>query len=177
MVVSETDLLNLILPSSWPRGQLEAEARRIYFQDLVANPPQTPNHRCMESRRFIITNTEGAFKKIFGESEGWASYHHRKTGDLDPERLRRAPWIRPILELQVPKTKIYANNHSMGPREFGPKACSEKKRLFITTGKEVLYFISLKFIPDSLVLTTAFAPDGEWLRKTLRAHGTTFLGP
>ncbi|MHB8523145.1 MAG: hypothetical protein ACYDH9_20665 [Limisphaerales bacterium] len=177
MVLNESDLHNLLLPQDWTPGDLEAEARRIYFQDLVPSPPQTPNCGWLEKRPIIVTNSEGAFQKIFGESEGWASYHHRKTGELDPERLRRAPWIRPILEMRAPKTRIYINSHSMKAREFGPKAQGEKKRLFVTTGRDILYFISLKYIPGGLVLTTAFPPDGEWLRKTLKAHGTVLLNP
>ena len=171
------DLRTLLLPLDWTSAQLEEEARRIYFQDLVRTPPKTPAYDWLENRNILVTDSEGAFLKVFGQSEGWASYHHRRTGGLDPDRLRRATWIRPVLEMLAPKTQIFANNHSMRPREFGPRAATEKKRIFITTGKNVLYFISLKYITDGLVLTTAFPPDGEWLRKTITAHGTMLLGP
>lgn len=171
------DLRNLLLPAEWTLEQLEAEARRVYFDDLAPSPPQTPEFSWLEKRTLIIAGTEGGFQKIFGESAGWAGYSHRKTGRLDMERLRRAPWIRPVLEMRVPKTKIYVNSHSMRAREYGPQAHVERKRLFVTTGSGLLYFISLVYTEHGLALGTAFPPDGEWLRQTLRKHGTTLLGP
>ncbi len=65
----------------------------------------------------------------------------------------------------------------MQPREFGPRARVERKRLYIVTQTELLYFISLKYLANSLVLTTAFPPTGRWLREMQRKHGTTLLGP
>jgi hypothetical protein len=126
-----------------------------------------------------IAGTEGGFQKVFGETTGWSNYHHYKTGVLDKERLRRVRWIRPVLEMRVPKTKIYVNNHSMKPRQFGAKAENEKKRLFVTTGAEVLYLISLVYIENNtrLALATAYAPNGPDLREMLKKHGTTLLGP
>jgi hypothetical protein len=91
------------------------------------------------------------------------------------ERLRRAAWIRPVLEMQAPKTLIYVNYHSMKPRERDPRARQEKKRFFVTKYPGVLFFVSLKYLEHDMVLTTAFPPDGEWLRKTLRE--STLLGP
>jgi hypothetical protein len=169
------DLRSLLLPEDWTLEKLEAEARRIYFEDLAMNPPVTPTFSWLESRTLIINNTEGGFQKIFGETVGWASYRHQKTGKLDRERLRRVHWLRPVLEMRVAKTKIYVNRHSMKAREFGPKAGQEKKRLFITLSKEVSYFISLVYTDVGLALGTAFPPDGEWLRKTQRK--STCLGP
>ncbi|MHB8521522.1 MAG: hypothetical protein ACYDH9_12295 [Limisphaerales bacterium] len=169
------DLKELLLPADWSLAQLEAEARRTYFDDLVANPPQTPAFTWLEKRTLIISGTEGGFQKVFGKTTGWSQYRHQKTGELDPERLRRAPWIRPVLEMRVPKTRIYVNNHSMKPRQFGPKARQEKKRIFITLGKEVIFFISLVYTEHGLALGTAFPPDGEWLRK-MQAE-STLLGP
>ncbi len=169
------DLKSLLLPEDWTLAQLEAEARKVYFEDLVVNPPQTPEFNWLEKRTIIIANSEGGFQKIFGESEGWASYSHQKTGNLDVERLRRARWIRPVLELRSRKTKIYVNNHSMKPRQYGPKTWQEKKRIFITLGKELIYFISLVYTEHGLALGTAFPPDGEWLRK-MQAN-STLLGP
>lgn len=169
------DLNQLLLPSDWTPAQLEAEARRIYFEDLAANPPQTPAFSWLENRTLIIAGTEGGFQKVFGKTTGWSQYQHKKTGELDPERLRRAPWIRPVLEMRVPKTKIYVNNHSMKPRQFGPNARQEKKRLFVTLGKGLSYFISLVYTEHGLALGTAFPPDGEWLRK-MQAN-STLLGP
>ena len=171
------DLRTLLLPAEWTPGQLEAEARRVYFEDLVPNPPQTPNFPWLERRTLIIAGTDGGFQKIFGESVGWAGYSHRKTGRLDRGRLRRARWIRPVLEMRVPKTKIYVNSHSLKPREYGPRARVERKRLFITTGTGLLYFISLVYTEHGLALSTAFEPDGEWLRDMLKRHGTALLGP
>jgi hypothetical protein len=144
---------------------LETEARRIYFDDLAEHSPVTPDFGWFDQLTLIVPRTEGAFKKIFGKSEGWATYSHRKTGELDPLRLRRAAWIRPILELRVPKTEVYSNSHSMRPREYGPHARQEKKRVFITLGKGISYFISLVHTEHGLALGTAFVPDGEWLRK------------
>jgi hypothetical protein len=159
------DLNALLLPAGWTPEQLEAEARRIYFEDLVVNPPVTPAYSWLQQRTLIIAGTEGGFQKIFGKTTGWSQFSHQKTGELDPERLRRAPWIRPILEMRVPKTKVYVNNHSMKPREHGPGARQDKKRIFITLGKELSYFISLVYTEHGLALGTAFSPDGEWLRK------------
>lgn len=165
-----------MLPVDWTPEQLEAEARRIYFEDLLPRPPQTPLYRWLENRRLIIRPTEGAFQKIFGKTANWSGFAHHKTGDLDPKRLRRAPWIRPVLEMRAPKTKIYVNSHSMRPREYTGRPSDERKRLFITTGG-LLYFISLVYIDEGLTLSTAFEPDGEWLRQMLKKHGTTLLGP
>lgn len=169
------DLSQLLLPADWTIEQLEAEARRIYFDDLVKNPPVTPVLKWLEKRTLIIAPTEGGFQKIFGKTEGWTQFHHRKTGALDPERLRRAPWIRPVLEMRAKGTKIYVNNHSMKPREYGSHGRQEKKRIFVTLGKEVSYFISLVFTEHGLALGTAFSPDGEWLRKMQAT--STLLGP
>lgn len=171
------DLQTLLLPADWPLEQLEAEARRVYFQDLVPNPPQTPEFPWLEKRTLIIAGTEGGFQKVFGKSVGWTGYSHRKTGELAVERLRRVQWIRPVLEMRVPKTKIYVNSHSMKPRENGPRARVEKKRLFITTSTGLLYFISLVYIEHGLALGTAFEPDGQWLREMLKKHGTMQLSP
>ena len=171
------DLKTLLLPADWSPEQLEVEARQVYFQDLVPKPPQTPDFPWLEKRTLIIAGTEGGFQKIFGKSAGWAGYSHRKTGELDVGRLRRVLWIRPVLEMRVPKTKIYVNSHSMKPREHGPRAHLEKKRLFITTGTGLLYFISLVYIEHGLALSTAFEPDGQWLREMLKKHGTVQLSP
>ena len=162
---SPVDLNALLLPSGWTPEQLETEARRIYFEDLATNPPVTPDFPWLEKRTLIIAGTEGGFLKIFGKTTGWSQFQHQKTGELDPERLRRAPWIRPVLEMRVPKTKIYVNSHSMKPRQFGPKATQEKKRIFVTLDKGLSYFISLVYTEHGLALGTAFPPDGEWLRK------------
>jgi hypothetical protein len=159
------DLSALLLPATWTTEQLETEARRIYFDDLAANPPVTPDFPWMEKRTLIIAGTAGGFLKIFGKTTGWSQFQHQKTGELDPERLRPAPWIRPVLEMRVPKTKIYVNNHSMKPRQFGPKAAQEKKRIFVTLDKGLSYFISLVYTEHGLALGTAFPPDGQWLRK------------
>jgi len=176
--VSEpVDLKTLLLPANWTPAQLEAEARRVYFQDLAVHPPETPPFPWLEKRTLIIAGTEGGFQKIFGETEGWAGYSHQKTGRLDLERMRRVRWIRPVLEMRVPKTKIYVNSHSMKPREYGPNARVEKKRLFITIATGLLYFISLVYTEHGLALGTAYAPDGQWLREMLKKHGTTLLGP
>jgi hypothetical protein len=169
------DLKTLLLPEDWTIEQLEKEARRIYFDDLVQRPPVTPAYHWLEDRTIIINDSEGGFWKIFGRTKGWATFQHKKTGELDRERLRRASWIRPILEMRAPKTKIYVNNHSMKPREFGPRQRQEKKRIFITLGKDVLYFISLVYTDHGLALGTAFAPDGEWLREMQRK--SMLLGP
>lgn len=171
------DLNLLLLPADWTQEHLEAEARKIYFQNLVPSPPQTPDFPWLEKRPLLVGDSEGSFRHIFEKSAGWATYQHHKTGEMDIERMRRVHWIRPVLELRVPKTSIYVNSHSMKPREFGPMAGGEKKRLFVTTGKSVFYFISLKYLEHGLVLATAFPPDGEWLRKTLKEHGTTRLWP
>jgi hypothetical protein len=132
---------------------------------LAANPPATPDFSWLEKRTLIIAGTEGGFLKIFGKTTGWSQFQHQKTGELDPERLRRAPWIRPVLEMRAPKTKVYVNSHSMKPRQFGPKATQEKKRIFVTLDKGLSYFISLVYTEHGLALGTAFSPDGEWLRK------------
>lgn len=169
------DLRQLVLPADWSLPKLEAEARRVYFQDLAINPPQTPAFKWLENRTLIIPPTEGAFLKVFGKTTGWSQYQHQKTGELDPERLRRAPWIRPVLEMRVPRTNIYINNHSMKPRQFGPGTRQEKKRVFITLDKEIIYFISLVYIEYGLALGTAFPPVGWWVRD-MQAK-STLLGP
>ena len=169
------DLKPLLLPADWSLAQLEAAARKIYFEELAIDPPQTPEFKWLERRTLIIAGTEGGFQKVFGKTKGWSQYQHQKTGGLDPERLRRALWIRPVLEMRVPKTQIYVNNHSMKPRQFGPAAWQEKKRIFITLGKGVIFFISLVYAVHGLALGTAFPPDGEWLRK-MQAN-STLLGP
>ena len=173
------DLKPLLLPAEWTMAQLEAEARKVYFEDLVPNPPQSPIYRWLDTMLLTVAGTEGGFQKVFGETTGWSTYHHYKTGVLDRERLRRVRWIRPVLEMRVPSTKIYVNNHSMKPRQFGAKAEVEKKRLFITTGAELLYLISLVHIKPGpgLALATAYAPNGPDLREMLKKHGTTLLGP
>jgi hypothetical protein len=91
--------------------------------------------------------------------------------------MRRVNWIRPVLEMQAKGTKIYVNNHSMNPREFGPRKRFEKKRLYVVTQTGLLYFISLKYLPKSLVLTSAFEPTGRWVREMVKKHGTTLLFP
>ena len=169
------DLKQLLLSADWTLAELETAARKIYFEDLAANPPKTPKFHWLENRTLVIAGTEGGFQKVFGKTEGWQQFRHEKTGELDPERLRRAPWIRPVLEMRVPKTKIYVNNHSMKPRQYGSKSKPEKKRIFITLGKEVIYFISLVHPDHGLALGTAFPPDGEWLRKMQQQ--STLLGP
>ena len=169
------DLNQLLLPADWTLAQLEAAARKIYFEDLAPNPPQTPNLTWLDKKTLIIAGTEGGFQKVFGETEGWQQFQHQKTGELDIERLRRAPWIRPVLEMRVPKTKIYSNNHSMKPRQYGSKCKPEKKRIFITLGKEIIYFISLVHTDHGLALGTAFPPVGWWLRD-MQAK-STLLGP
>jgi len=77
--------------------------------------------------------------------------------------------------MQAPRTLIYVNFHSMQPREYRPRAQREKKRFFVTKYPGVLFFVSLKYLEHGMVLTTAFPPDREWLRKTLRE--STLLGP
>lgn len=99
------DLQTLLLPWDWKPDQLETEARQIYFEDLVLNPPQTPEFSWLEKRTLIIAGTEGGFQKLFGKTTGWSQYRHQVTGELDLERMRRARWIRPVLEMRVPKTK------------------------------------------------------------------------
>jgi hypothetical protein len=106
-----------------------------------------------------------------------------ETGPVQHNRIfsgRRAPtlrlcgtqfWTRPILELRVPKTEIYVNNHSMKAREYGPRACQEKKRAFITLGKDVKYFISLVYTEFGLALATAFISGDQWLRD-MKAKST-----
>lgn len=165
------DLNALLPPPDWTPEQLETEARRIYFEDLAANPPVTPEFSWLEKRTLIIAGTDGGFQKIFGKTTGWSQFQHQKTGELDPERLRRALWIRPVLEMRAPKTRIFVNNHSMNPRQRGSGARQEKKRIFITLGKGLSYFISLVYTEHGLALGTAFSPDGEWLRK-MEANST-----
>jgi hypothetical protein len=145
----------------------------------VTHPPQTPELRWLETLPLTVAGTENGFKKVFGETTGWAQYRHNPTGKLDKERMRRVRWIRPVLEMLVPKTKIYVNNHSMGPRQFGPKAQVDKKRLFVTTALDVLYLISLVYTKPApgLALATAYASNGSDLREMLKKHGTTLLGP
>ena len=172
------DLNSIILPAKMSLEELEKEARRVYFEELVPNPPklyEAPAMRAFQNLPLEITNSEGAFKHLFGESEGWSSYHHSKTGRLDKERLRRVNWIRPVLETRVKKLAIYVNNHSMKPREYGTPSKPEKKRLYIVTQTGLLYFASLKYLNTSMVLTTAYEPDGKWLRETLKKHGTSLL--
>jgi hypothetical protein len=176
-VSTSVDLKSLLLPADWSFAQIEAEARRIYFCDLVPNPPITPACAWLERYGLIVPDSEGGFRRIFGETEGWAAFAHRRTGRLSIERMRRAPWIRPVLELKVPKTKVYVNRHCMGPREYGPAATGKRNRIFVTTGDHLLYFISLVYTEHGLALATAFEPDGQWLRRILRSHGTSPLGP
>ena len=172
------DLLSLLPPDDWTDEQIEAEARRIYFQDLVPNPPVIPLCAWLQPMNITVANTEGGFQKIFGETEDWAGYAHHKTGRLSVARMQCAGWIRPVLEMRVPKTKVYVNQHSLKPREFVPGQKPKKNRVFVTTGKDLLYFISLVYVDEkTLALATAFEPDGEWLRKTLRKDGTSLLGP
>ncbi|MGA2871428.1 MAG: hypothetical protein ABSF34_19980, partial [Verrucomicrobiota bacterium] len=47
------DLNTLLLPADWTPEQLETEARRIYFHDLAANPPVTPDFPWLEKRTLI----------------------------------------------------------------------------------------------------------------------------
>jgi hypothetical protein len=172
------DLKSLVLPEDWTPDRIEAEARRIYFDDLVPLPPVVPACLWLETKAIIVAPTEGGFRKIFGETEGWAGYSHSKTGQLSIARMRRAPWIKPVLELRVPKTKVYVNQHTLGPREFRPGVKPKKNRIFVTTGIDLLYFISLVHVDDkTLALATAFEPDGQWLRETLKKSGTSLLGP
>jgi hypothetical protein len=171
------ELPQLLLPANWQADALEKEARRVYFEELVPNAPILPEIKGMENLPLQITNSEGAFQHIFGESEGWTSYRHSKTGALDVERLRRVRWIRPVLELQAKGTKIYVNAHSMKPREHGQKLSDDRKRLYIVTQTGLLYFIGLKYLPKSFVLTTAFEPEGRWIRETIKKHRTTLLWP
>jgi len=177
-VNTPVDLKALLLPEDWTDEQIEAEARRIYFDELVPNPPVIPACSWLEPKLITVAPTEGGFQKIFGETEGWAGYSHRKTGRLSLARMQCAGWIRPILELRVPKTKVYTNQHSLGPREFVPGVKPKKNRIFVTTGVNVLYFISLVYVSeDTLALATAFEPEGKWLRETLKKSGTALLGP
>lgn len=156
---------------------LVKEARRVYFQELVPKPPVLAVIPGVSNLPLQITNSEGAFLHLFGESEGWASYHHRKTGELDPERLRRVNWIRPVLEMRAKGTKVYVNSHSMKPRAHRVGAKEEKKRLYVVTQTGLIYFISLKYLEKSLVLTTAFTPDGRWMRESIKKHGTVRVYP
>jgi hypothetical protein len=55
----------------------------------------------------------------------------------------------------------------MKPREYGPRARQEKKRVFVVLGKEVKYFISLVHTQHGLALGTAFVPGDQWLRKMI----------
>jgi len=171
------DLSPLLMPDDWTDDQLEAEARRIYFDDLATSPPVIPEVPWMIKLPVEVSGTEGGFRKIFEETEGWAGYSHRKTGRFCRKRMRRAAWIRPVLELKVPKTTVYANNHTMGPREFTPGQKPKRNRVFLTTNSG-LYFISLVWVSEtSLALATAFEPDGEWVRKMKKKDGTVLLGP
>ena len=122
--------------------------------------------------RSAWSNSANGRRKAVSAHKPGCSQSAQRTG-----RLRRVRWIRPVLELRVPKTKIYVNSHSMKPREHGPRAHVEKKRLFITTGTGLLYFISLVYIEHGLALGTAFEPDGRWLREMLKKHGTVQLSP
>jgi hypothetical protein len=171
------ELEELLLPAEWEPDAVEKEARRIYFEELVKNPPTLPGIKGMQNLPLEITNSEGAFRHIFGESKGWTSYQHSKTGALDLQRMRRIHWIRAVLELQAKGIKIYVNNHSMKPREYGYRSSVEKKRLYIVTQSGLLYFISLKYLAKSLVLTTALEPEGRWIREMVKRHGTTLLWP
>jgi hypothetical protein len=176
--VSElVDLPGLLLPADWSLKEMEKEARRVYFEELVPNPPALAVVRGMDNLPLEVTGSEGSFRHLFGKSEGWASYHHSKTGELDVERMRRVHWIRPVLEMRAKGTRIYVNNHSMKPREYGTRDSAEKKRLYIVTQTGLIYFISLKYLEKSLVLTTAFEPDGRWARETVKKRGTTLLFP
>jgi len=173
------DLQQLLFPQDWTLEQLEAEARRVYFDDLVAHPPQTPAFHWLEPLPLTIANTENGFKKVFHETTGWAQYHHTPTGRLDKERLRRVRWIRPILEMRVPRTRIYVNNHSMRSRQYGPRAEVERKRVFVTTAPGILFLISLVYMKTApgLALATAYSPSPKDLREMEKRHGTAFLGP
>jgi hypothetical protein len=171
------DLHELLLPADWQQNAIEQEARRIYFEELVPKPPILPEIKGMENLPLEITNSEGAFRHIFGESKGWTSYCHSKTGALDSERMRRIHWIRAVLELKAKGIKIYVNYHSMKPREHGDRVSDEKKRIYVVTQTGLLYFISLKYLPKSFVLTSAFTPEGRWVREMQKKHGTTLLWP
>ncbi len=171
------ELQQLLLPAEGQQDAIEREARRIYFEELVPSPPRLPDMKGLENLPLEITNSEGAFRHIFGQSKGWTSYCHSKTGDLDVERMRRIRWIRAVLELQAKGTRIYANYHSMKPREASNRPSEEKKRIYVVTQTGLLYFISLKYLPKSFVLTSAFEPEGRWVREMLKKHGTTMLWP
>jgi len=54
-------------------------------------------------------------------------------------------------------------------------AARRQKRIFVTLGKGLSYFISLVYTEHGLALGTAFPPDGEWLRKMQAS--STLLGP
>lgn len=171
-------LPDLLLPDTLTDAELEAAARKIYFEELVPHPPVIPARPWLIPMRIVVAPTEGGFQKLFGKTDGWTGYAHRRTGELCRHRMRRAPWIKPVLELAVAKTKVYVNNHTLGPREFMPAQKPKKNRIFVTTGAHLLYFISLVYIDDgTLALATAFEPDGQWLRGMLKKHGTTCLGP
>lgn len=58
---------------------------------------------------------------------------------------------------------------------MGSHGRQEKKRIFVTLGKEVIYFISLVYTEHGLALGTAFPPDSQWLRKM--QSNSTLLGP
>jgi hypothetical protein len=64
------DLNSLLLPPDWSLEQLETQARRVYFEELVPNPPVLAIIRGIENRPLEITNNESAFQHLFGESEG-----------------------------------------------------------------------------------------------------------
>ena len=171
------DLHDLLLPEEWSLEELEKETRRVYFEELVPNPPTIAILRGIDNLPLQITNSEEAFQKIFGKTEGWTSYHHHKTGELDPERMCCVRWIRPVLEMKAKGTVIYVNNHSMKPREYGSRGNVEKKRLYIVTQTGLMYFISLKYLEKSLVMTTAYEPDGRWVREMIKKHGTVRIYP
>ena len=48
------DLQTLLLPADWTLEQLEAETRKVYFEDLSKNPPQTPEFSWLEKRTLIV---------------------------------------------------------------------------------------------------------------------------
>jgi hypothetical protein len=65
--VTEQEFKGLLLPADWTTDELEAEARRIYFQDLVPNPPETPEFPGLEKQPLLVGGTEGSFQKVFGK--------------------------------------------------------------------------------------------------------------
>lgn len=169
------DLNAALLPADMSGAALEDEARKIYFDDLVPNPPQTPAFAWLSQHVTTIANSEGGFRKIFGLSEKSGSGYHKTTG-LCRDRMRHVHWLRPIIEMRAPKTKVYVNNHTMG--EWGDKR-PPRKRLFVTTGVGFEYLISQVYLEDgSLALSTAFpVKDFKWLRNTLKDRNTILMGP